>query len=417
MPPTPLRLARFDPSPFGFPKPKVPLLATPAAHADYRQAAGIAGDRLRHFRSFTRGRYALHEAYRLSGIGRGTTLMAPAYHCVTMLDPAIALEADILLYPLTPDLAPDLGRLDALFAAAGSPVKALLATHFFGLAQDFAQLKSWCDANGIALVEDCSHVLFTEAFQAKGTGGFGRYVTASPYKFFPCEDGGLLYAADEGLLDGTVPVRPGLIDEFRGVKRVLEKLWTRTPTPGIEPMLAHLSQLAGGPPAATELQYSDYLQPSALYDDSESGRMALRLSHRLTLTLGLDSIAGPRRRNYGRWLEAVASLPNCHPLYPVLPDDCIPYMFPLVIDRPAPHFFWLKKLGMPIWRWDEMAVSECDVSRHCQLHLLHLPCHQSLSDDEMSWMIAAVQNVLRCDPADGRAGRQSSQQRTETTHA
>ena len=65
--------------------------------------------------------------------------MAPAYHCVTMLDPAIALGGDVLLYPLKPDLSPDLESLDSVFAAAGSPVRALLATHFFGLAQDFAQ--------------------------------------------------------------------------------------------------------------------------------------------------------------------------------------------------------------------------------------------------------------------------------------
>jgi dTDP-4-amino-4,6-dideoxygalactose transaminase len=60
-----------------------------------------------------------------------------------------------------------------------------------------------------------------------------------------------------------------------------------------------------------------------------------------------------------------------------------------------PHFYWLKQLAVPVWRWDEMAVSPCPVARDYRLHLLHLPCHQSLSDDEMDWMLAALGKVLR----------------------
>ncbi|MBK9029613.1 MAG: DegT/DnrJ/EryC1/StrS aminotransferase family protein [Propionivibrio sp.] len=86
-------------------------------------------------------------------------------------------------------------KLDELLVAHGKPVKALLATHYFGLAKDFTELKLWCDTHRIAFIEDCSHTLFTETFQAPGTGIFGRFVAASPYKFFACADGGLLQFA------------------------------------------------------------------------------------------------------------------------------------------------------------------------------------------------------------------------------
>jgi perosamine synthetase len=42
-----------------------------------------------------------------------------------------------------------------------------------------------------------------------------------------------------------------------------------------------------------------------------------------------------------------------------------------------------------------MAVSSCPVARDYRLHLIHLPCHQSLSEKEMDWMIASVQKSLQ----------------------
>lgn len=391
MPSIPLKIARFDPSPFGFPKPKVPLLAHRSPRGDGHGRTQELGGA---FRSYTRGRYALCEAYRLSGVQRGTTLLAPAYHCVTMIDPAISLDADVRLYPLNPDLSPDLDRLDAVFASALGPVKALLATHYFGLVQDFTRLKAWCDARQITLVEDCSHVLYTGTFRARGAGEFGRYVTSSPYKFFSCEDGGLLHAADGHLLDDVRTQPPGLVAEVRGIKRALEKRWSDGKAPDVEQTLKQLSQLAERPLPATELRCSEYARPSPYYNRAESGKAALRSSRWRTRATAASSIASQRQRNYRRWLDTVIGLPNCRPLYPTLPDDAVPYMFPLLVNDPDPHFFWLKHLGMPIWRWDDMAVSDCSVAQHCQLHLLHLPCHQGLDAAQLEWMTRTVSAVM-----------------------
>lgn len=413
-----MKIARFDPSPYGFPKPVVPLLAhhSRRLRCSCRPRAGEGKSR-GSFRSFTLGRYALSEAYRLAGLVPGTALLAPAYHCVTMLDPAVNLGADILLYPLNPDLSPDLEGLDDLFADAGSPVRALLATHFFGLPQDFSHLASWCSERDILFIEDCSHVLFAETCRATGIGVFGKFVTSSPYKFFACEDGGLLYVKDASLLASVVTESPRLVDELRGIKRAIEKRWTHnTPQASIEQIDKQLDSLANGPTPSTELQYSDYLHPSSLFISADMRKTALRTSRWLASLSSPDFIARQRKWNYRRWLEAVSGLPNCRALYPSLPEECAPYMFPLFIEHPDPHFFWLKQLGLPIWRWDEMAVSNCAVSREYQLHLLHLPCHQALSEQEMLWMFAVVKNVLRREPRSGFSVRQTARHCAETTN-
>ena len=96
-------------------------------------------------------------------------------------------------------------------------------------------------------------------------------------------------------------------------------------------------------------------------------------------------LAERRRAHYEQWVKAVAGLPHCRPLFAELPAHCVPYMFPLVIDYPEPHFFVLKHLGVPIWRWDDMAVSGCAVAAQ---YRLHLPCHQERTAEQMAWMTA-----------------------------
>lgn len=395
-----LQLARFNPTACDFPRARVPLLPVSpvfGANDSSHQVTIKQGT----FRHFTRGRYALGEAYRLAGLGKDGALLAPAYHCVTMLDPALSLGAEIHLYPLNADLSPDLASLDVLLAHSGTTVKALLATHFFGFAQDFRNLKEWCDKHRIVLIEDCAHVLFTEKYQAAGTGTCGRFVTSSPYKFFPCEDGGLLLSPEKNLLDGGGTASAGWIDELRAIKHCIEKYRSISPMRSeialIDPQLERLDS---APVVRGEEQVEAFSKPSPHFSMTEISTRSLLGSR---IMVGLASTAAmiqARRSNYERWAQAVDGLPNGRALYPVLPTNCVPYMFPLYIDHPDPHFYWLKHLGVPIWRWDEMAVSCCPVAQDYRLHVLHLPCHQSLTEDQMDWMIAAVQKTLKY-PAQG----------------
>lgn len=362
-----------------------------------------------HFRHFSRGRYALGEAYRLAGLSSDSTLLAPAYHCVTMLDPALHLGADISLYPLKADLSPDTDRLEAIFEAARKPIKALLAAHFFGFPEDFSHLLAWCQEHDIILIEDCSHVLFTECFQAPGTGLYGKFVAASPYKFFPCEDGGLLYAPESRDLEGVETKSAMFGDELRGFKRTIENSWASQITPGgnrdglkqideIDGIDEKLAALGSAPLITGHETIERYAQPTRYFSAPASRTASLKFSQLIVKLTPVAALTAARQANYRRWAMAVEDLPHCQALFPELPENCTPYMFPLLIAHPEPHFYWLKQLGLPIWRWDEMAVSPCPVAAEYRHRLLHLPCHQSLSDEQMDWMIAILHKTLRHAP-------------------
>lgn len=398
----PLDYQVFDPAPCHFPRPRVPVLPRGFQASGADDVALLAGVPVLGGIHYSRGRYALGEAYRRAGLDGGDALLAPAYHCVTMLDPALALGAEVLLYPLRADLAPDPTALDALVAASAKPVKALLATHFFGFIRDFSWLQSWCAARGIVLVEDCSHTLFTERYRAVGAGRCGRFVTSSPYKFFPGVDGGWLVASEPEALADTGVRSATWRDELRGLKQCFEA--ARQPSVGTADIAALDGQLAVLTAQAPETGNDARLSRSGHsphYREACAGLAALRSSRWLAGHASLSAAIGRRRANYQRWLRAVADLPHCRPLYPELPETVVPYMFPLTIEYPLPHFYWLKQLGVPVWRWDEMALSACPVACDYRLRLLHLPCHQSLNDDEMDWLLAALAKVMHTPPVAG----------------
>jgi dTDP-4-amino-4,6-dideoxygalactose transaminase len=299
---------------------------------------------------------------------------------------------------LNADLTPDHKRLDSLADSAVKPIKSLLATHFFGFVRDFSWLKNWCDIRGIALIEDCSHTLYSDRYQAKGAGRVGQFVASSPYKFFPSADGGWLYAPEAAALAAVATQPASWLAELRGVKQYIDAV--RRPRVGpadIAALDGDLAALAEKTPAPGEDRQQQRPAQSPQYEIEAEHRATLRSSRWVIGHSSLNNTIRRRQTNYRRWLQAVAGLPGCRPLYPELPEPVVPYMFPLYIEDPMPHFHWLKQLAVPVWRWDEMAISTCRVATDYRLHLLHLPCHQSLSDDEMNWLLAAVTKVL-CRP-------------------
>lgn len=414
-----MQYQRFDPTGCAFPHPKVPVLPPLSrqslGHAKVASFMPLGSDGKASF--FTRGRYALTEAYRLAGLDQNSALLAPAYHCRTMLDPAIRLGTPIALYPLNADLSPNLGALATCLAACQKPVKAMLLTHYFGFPQDLKSIVDFCAQHGITLIEDCSHALFISADSAATTspnhllmGKTGRFGVASPYKFFSSEDGGLLWTNAPNSPPLTKQTPQPLKQELKGIVHALQRARTNTviavtakQSMHSEVMDCHVvhPRSDDAPTGQDTLEQSTTTSP--YYQSEHEHLQSLACSRWVVRHTDVQRLTDLRRRHYQQWANAVAGLPHCRAMFPVLPANCVPYMFPLYIDEPEAHFFALKQLGMPIWRWDDIAVSDCPVASDYRLHLLHLPCHQELSTTQMTWMTTTLQNVMQRLPN----GRQS----------
>lgn len=382
---------RFDPSPCNFPHPRIPVLPQPNIH----HLVWRTNRTRREVRHYTSGRYALGAAYALSGVGTSGALLAPAYHCRTMLDPAIQLNADIALYPLTPNLEPDLDLLMATASNCRTPPRALLLTHYFGVpCKQLNAVANWCKQQNITLIEDCSHLLVpvNDSQTTIRAGYAGQYVVSSPYKFFPCPDGGILWANHGAPLPFQRTAPPGLVAEIRGFYRVISKLLSNQSNTSF---FAGITVEETEPLPPSECEWIEETSCwSEEYRPEDRERSSLFVSRWIQRHTDKKWLMTRRRENYLQWVEAVHGLPNCHALFPQLDAEVTPYMFPLFINDSAKYFFLMKNAGLPIWRWDSMAVSECNVARQYRQCLLHLPCHQELTREEILWMVSVLKQVL-----------------------
>ena len=395
----------FDPAPYAFGPAALPIL--PALHTDaLRWHSGSAapvpawlGDGSQPPRLYSRARYALQDAYRLSGVGPQGALLAPGYHCRTMLDPALALGAPVLLYALHADLSLDLDDIARQLRGAVTPIKAVLASHFFGLAQDMAALAALCRQHGATLIEDCAHALpLKRPFNRMGATG--TWCVSSPYKFFPCEDGGALWSGT-GQTAQLPPLRAATLrTELGQLRRMLAK--ARQP----RLVVAGSPVVLPTPDAAQRLAQGVTARLRGPSVDFEPGQAALSCTAVSRWVIGHTDVAQlveRRRKHYQRWVAAVQPLHNARALRPELGEHDTPYMFPLLIDQPDHHFAALKRAGLPIWRWDSLATSACPTAARYRLTLLQLPCHQSLSDAALAWMVGTLGQVLAASPGQSPA--------------
>jgi perosamine synthetase len=228
-----------------------------------------AVDDLPHQQRLTSGRAALLAAMKVLGVQPGDGVLAPSYHCPTLVGPLRMAGAVVQFYPLDADGLP---ALDGITPAPGT--KALVVAQLFGLPRSLARVRAWCDAHGIALIEDCAHSFFGQAGE-RPVGQWGDLATASLTKFFPVLPEG-------GLLASTRPL-PALALQPAGAKQqvkawvdLLERGSTHGKLTGLNTVLRACFRLKNGPPRppaapGAPRQHSEAELMNA-YDMNRSGR-------------------------------------------------------------------------------------------------------------------------------------------------
>jgi dTDP-4-amino-4,6-dideoxygalactose transaminase len=353
------------------------------------------------------GRIALALALREMGVGAGDTVLVPAYHSPSMIPPVLWRGATPRFYRIRPDATVD---LDDLAARLDPSVKALMVTHYFGFVQPLAQLRAFCDAHGLQLLEDCAHCLFGE-HGGKPVGAWGDYAAASTMKFLPVYEGGCLVSARHPL-DRVRLRSAGAGFEAKVALASLENSFAH----GRLPLLAAVLRLplalkdalwgalkarrgAAAPAAALAPSSSD---SSVEFDPAWLDKRS-SLFARLTLRLASRRrIAERRRRHYTALQAALAALPGARALHAALPAGVVPWVFPLLADSPARLQALLAALGaagVPYVRfgadlWPGVDAAVCPVSADLSARLVALPCHQELRQDELDKMIAALRRAL-----------------------
>jgi dTDP-4-amino-4,6-dideoxygalactose transaminase len=251
------------------------------------------------------------------------------------------------------------------------------------------------------LIEDCAHSFFG-SFEGQPLGTLGDYAIASPTKFFPLYDGGLLASARHPLVG--VKLRAGsFMFQVKALLNNVERSFTYSRLRPLNWLMAlpiyakdRLWSFAKrlDAPLATGAHGLEASGDVYAFDGAWVDVRMSAVSHALCRWTRVARLVERRRRHYATLLSAFENQRGCRPLFPVLPEGVVPYVFPLLVDDPERVFPRVKARGVPLFRWEDVRHGVCDTSSVYSRSLFQLPCHQELSAREVDWLIAEVKRAL-----------------------
>jgi hypothetical protein len=334
------------------------------------------------------GRGAVWLALEALGLGRGSLVAMPAYHCGSEVEAAHLRGCEIVYYRVGPDLRVD--EVDMRRAAAEADALYLISNFGFPMVDP---------PEGVAVIEDAAHALFSLDPQGLPVGGRGDAAVFCPRKSLGLPDGGAV------LVPGGAP---RAVERRPGAKAMLRSTASLTFARGAISRLSPVRRLATrvigrasiGDAAALQGELTHVvigewgLEPQDM--ENAAGRPA-RLTSALVRRADPERLRARRRANYSLLLEELAELaPAAHR---ALPDGCAPLYFPaLTTDRPAAIRGLLAHGVRPLEVWpvphpllDRAHFAELEPLR---AGLLALPVHQALGEREMDRVLTAAKRVL-----------------------
>lgn len=353
----------------------------------------------------TTGRVAIALALEIMGLEPGQKILVPAYHCASMIMPLSWVRAEPAFYRVREDMSVD---LDDVAAKIDGSAKALMVTHYFGFPQDMLRIRRFCDDHGLKLVEDCAHSFFGRV-DGRPVGAYGDFAIGSPRKFFPAFDGGCLVSRNCDLK--AIRTREqGLGANLKAALTLCQDAigFGRLPAlrPAVDGLKSLRDRLRGAAIEADDPTTDATGNPAqnnsgdfAEFDAEWIDKKPMAVSRFVMRHVSKERVITGRRRNYAILLDGLTDLPGCRPLLPELPEDVVPYMFPIWVDRLDRVFSRLEDDAVPMHRFGQFLApgideAVCEVSSRLSRHALQLPCHQDLTREELGSIIDRVRRAV-----------------------
>jgi len=345
-------------------------------------------------------RSAIYHLFRALRIKADECVLVPDYHSGNEVAAIRATGTPMVYYSIDRNLQPDLDQL-SLLARRGA--RALYVIHFIGWPQPMSQIVEFCRSRGLILVEDCALSLLSRS-GGQPLGSFGDYSVFCLYKTLPVPNGGLLVQNNPALPQiGPLQLRrcTRLSVAARGADLILG--WIRNRSNRFGEPLARLKKIVGrtlSDAGVVRVPVGDIGFNPAHVDLSMSP-----VCRSLLRRLDYESIFRRRRSNYRRMYERLVG--KAHPLCGELDADVCPLFFPILVpDKPAAAKALLRHgiEATELWnRGDPQVPGESSAdAEFLRRHVLELPIHQGVSDDQVEYM---AEQVLRLGLHFGHARR------------
>lgn len=340
-------------------------------------------------------RSAIFHAIRLICARPNQSVLVPAYICKTAVDPIIAAGASVEFYGVDRRCEID---FDDLQSRIHADTAALVAVHYFGYPTQIERLRDLCDDHGIALIEDCAHVLNgTRNGQPLGT--FGDYGLHSWRKFLPLLDGGDLLVNHTARPLDESPARVPRRVVVRSLRHLLSAIpWLaearrRLLSSGGNNHRESAAVAPAGHPEVDPFEtYSDEFSESAAW-------CAMTWPSRFLLNhVDIERIASARRRNFKHLVATLSDCPGITPFHDTPPPGGAAWIFPAIVaGQPDAHRL-LRASGIPATAWDgvrpEQVGHEFTDAEFLYHHLIFLPVHQGLNTADLDRIVDACHRLF-----------------------
>ncbi len=348
-------------------------------------------------RSFLRARYGIYRSLKIMNVSTGDEILVPSYVCRSAIDPIASCGAVPVFHDVNPDCSPDLADMERRITRR---TRGLMAVHYFGFSRPLSDVISIKERYGLFLIEDCAHVLPTDA-PGRETAPAADFRVFSWRKFFPLYDGGSLAINRKTHFNNIQSCKTEIGIELRALLHALPKisaigsgrlffyplkiaagLWHR-----------HTARIATGAISSLHLTLAT---DTPDLDLGLSNHAMSRVSHRLLTLVDAPAVIRKRRTNFAYLSAALADCPGVRLLHQELLPDTTPWVFPLIFDFPAAHLS-LRTRGIPAVTWrgvqPQLDFREYPVADFLYDHLVFLPVHQSLSEHDLNFMIDNVRTL------------------------
>ncbi len=270
-------------------------------------------------RTFSFARHALVEAFRLAGC-KGAEILLPEFICRDVLGAVNATGATPRYYPVNEQLQP-------VHLEGAKGAKAVLAVNYFGIPQDLAIFRNFCQENGAVLIEDNAHGFLGRDLSGALLGTRGDLGVTSYRKTFRVLDGAQLYVNDQRFVAKTDPqLEPSRQTDpmsFR-IRRSTSRIERRTGLPLfrlLQTTTRGLRQMRTG----SSLPVSDPMSEKTLPGSPEPTSSSLHFISRVNSEQEVER----RRRLFGE-IASVVSGYDIQPVIEQLDSGASPYGFAFI---------------------------------------------------------------------------------------
>lgn len=328
-------------------------------------------------------RVALWRGLKRIGLGRGDRVLVPAYACGSEIDVLRAYGLELDWYPLTPELAPDLARLQRTYNGRAA---ALFVIHYFGFPQPLAELVEFARRHKLRLIEDTAHGLLSADSSGRALGSCGDLSIFSLYKTLPIADGGALVlntavsSADTQRLV-TPSLRHSIGQSRLLLQRTIGPRFPRLADLLVMPLRPRTRRAARTPVDSAASRTGIAAEPA--FDPVRDDWGMSAFSRWLLARVAHGAVALRRRENYQRLSAQLDAGPRFRPLFPGLPVGTCPLMFP-VLQSPGTTGLraWLNVHGVEChgFGFDNPAIPRIGFEWEATLkaQVVCLPVHQDL---------------------------------------